>query len=101
MIRILTTNEATAVKITVDGQLAGDYVKEVETCIDQETKPQKTVHLFLRDVSNIDEQGCALLSRLAAKGVELSASGVYSSYLVAEIRRGRSNGDRKRNGFDR
>jgi hypothetical protein len=48
----------------------------------------RPVHLFLRDVSHIDEHGRSLLSRLARKGVRLSASGVYSSYIVAEIGKG-------------
>ena len=45
----------------------------------------KPVRLFLRDVSTMDESARALLGRLAAKGIHLSAAGVYSSYMVAEI----------------
>jgi hypothetical protein len=45
------------------------------------------VHLFLRNVFDIDDIGRSLLSRLAAQGVQLSASGVYSSYVVANIGR--------------
>ncbi len=85
MIRIFTTNEPRALKLTVDGQLTADYVAAVETSIDQAIGQQRPVHLFLRDVSDIDELGRTLLSRVAAKGVALSASGVYSSYVVAEI----------------
>ena len=86
MIRIFTTNEPSAITITVDGQLVGDYADAVETCIHQAIGQHEPVRLFLRDVSDIDEHGRRLLSRMAARGVELSASGVYSSYLVAEIR---------------
>src|SRR5271157_2890846 len=85
MIRIFTTNEPGAIKLTVDGQLTADGLTAVETSIDQAIGQQRPVHLFLRNVSNIDEQGRTLLSRAAAKGVALSASGVYSSYVVAEI----------------
>jgi len=88
MIRVLTANEPNAVMITIDGQLVGAYVDAVETCVNQAIAEQRPVHLFLRKVSNIDESGRTLLSRLAAKGVELSAFGVYSSYVVGEIRRG-------------
>ena len=42
------------------------------------------VHLILREVSTIDENGCGLLGRLAANGVCLSAYGVYSSYVIEE-----------------
>jgi hypothetical protein len=85
MIRILTDDEPDAITITVDGQLVNDCVEAVETCSYQAMGQGRPVHLFLRDVSPIDEQGRSLLSRLAGKGVRLSASGVYSSYIVAEI----------------
>lgn len=91
MIRVLTTNEPRAVTITIDGQLVAENVDAVETCIHQAIEQQRPVHLFLRDVSDIDALGRALLSRAAAKGVELSASGVYNSYLVGEIRRELAN----------
>ena len=39
------------------------------------------MNLFLREVSNIDESGRALLGHLAAKGVHLSAAGFYNSWL--------------------
>jgi hypothetical protein len=87
MIRIWSTHEASATTITVDGRLVGDYVDSVQACVDQAMSEQKRLHLFLRDVSHIDEAGRALLVRLAAKGVVLSASGLYSSYVVAEITR--------------
>ena len=88
MIRILTAEEPNAITITVDGQLVDDCVATVETCSYQAIGQGRPVHLFLRDVSHIDEHGRSLLSRLAAKGVQLRASGVYSSYIVAEISRG-------------
>jgi len=85
MIRILTTNEPGAIRLTVDGQLTADYLAAVETSVDEAVGQQRPVHLYLRNVSSIDEQGRTLLWRAAAKGVVLSASGVYSSYVVAEI----------------
>ena len=87
MIRIFTTNESSAIKLTVDGRLIGDYVDVVGTCVEQALAMRVPVHLFLRDVSHIDEHARQLLSRLAGKGVQLSACGVYSSYIVAEVRR--------------
>jgi hypothetical protein len=88
MIRILTADEPNAVTITVDGQLVDDCVDAVEACSYQAMGQGRPVHLFLRDVSYIDDRGRSLLSRLAGKGVQLRASGVYSSYIVAEISRG-------------
>lgn len=87
MIRILTANEPNAVRITIDGRLVGEYVEEVETSVRGAIGPGRQVHLFLRNVFDIDDIGRSLLSRLAAQGVQLSASGVYSSYVVANIGR--------------
>src|ERR1700682_4610504 len=91
MIRIQTANNLGSIRIAIDGQLVGEYVEEVETSIRKAMEQHKDVHLFLRDVSHIDETGHSLLSRLAAQGVELGASGVYSSYVVTEIQRALSS----------
>lgn len=91
MIRIQTTDSSSHTRIAVDGQIVGDYVEEVETSIRKAIEQHKDVHLFLRNVSHIDETGHSLLSRLAAQGVELSASGLYSSYVVSQIQRSLSS----------
>jgi len=85
MIRIQTANNQRGITIAIDGQLIGDYVEEVEASIQKASEQRKNVHLFLRDVSHIDETGHSLLSRLAAQGVELSAAGLYSTYVVTQI----------------
>jgi len=85
MIRIQIANNPGGITVAIDGQLAGEYVKEVETSIRKAMEQHKDVHLFLRNVSNIDETGHSLLSRVAAQGVELSAAGLYSSYVVTQI----------------
>ncbi len=92
MIRIQTAIEAGGIAIAIDGQLVGDYVMEVETSLREAIEQHKHVHLFLRDVSHIDETGHALLSRLAAHGVELSADGLYSSYVVSQVQLALSSG---------
>jgi ABC-type transporter Mla MlaB component len=91
MIRIQTANNPGSITIAIDGQLAGEYVEEVETSIRKAIEQHEDVHLFLRDVSHIDETGHSLLSRLAAQGVELSAAGLYSSYVVTQIQRALSS----------
>src|SRR5271165_3152208 len=85
MIRIFTTDEPSVITLTVDGQPVGDYVDAVETRIHQAIGQRRPVHLFLRDVSHIDGNGRMLLSRLATTGVQLNASGVHSSYIVADV----------------
>ncbi len=82
MIRITQTEEGSRTLVTVDGQLSGDFVTAVETCCKQAESHGKPVHVFLRDVITVDQAGTNLLRRLAAKGVRLLATGVYTSYLV-------------------
>ena len=96
MIRILTADEPGAITITVDGELVDRCVDAVETCSYQAIGQGRPVHLFLRDVSHIDEHGRSLLSRLSALGVRLSASGVYSAYIVSEISKGHAQPFAKR-----
>jgi hypothetical protein len=91
MIRIQTANTPGAIRIAIDGQLIGEYVEEIETSIREAGEQHQHVHLCLRNVSNIDEPGHSMLSRLAAQGVELSAAGLYSSYVVAEIQHAQSS----------
>ena len=88
MIRIQTSTDSQGVRIVIDGQLAGDDMLQIEASLRSAVDPHKPVSLFLRDVSHIDDAGRSLLSRLARNGVKLTASGVYSSFVVDEIRRG-------------
>ena len=85
MIRIQAAVNLGGITITIDGQLIGEYVAEVESSIRESTEQSNEVHLFLQNVSHIDEMGHALLSRLAALGVELSATGLYSSHVVTQV----------------
>ena len=96
MIRIMTATEPKAIKITVDGQLAGESVEAVDTHVSQAIGDGRPILLFLRDVSSIDENGRGLLSRLAAQGVRLSAAGVYSSFVVTEISRSAAQANGRR-----
>ncbi len=87
MIRLMTIKKGKRTTITVDGQVTGDCVATIETFVKQASAGGGLVNVFLRDVCTIDADGRALLSRLAAEGVHLRATGVYSSYVVAEINR--------------
>ena len=87
MIRIQAANNPGGITIAIDGQLIGDYAAEIEASVRKSMEQCKDVHLFLRNVSHIDDAGRELLTRLAALGVELSAAGVYSSHIVAQLQR--------------
>ena len=78
----MTAEEMACITITVDGRLAGDEVETVATCCTDALSRAKTVCLHLRDVISIDERGRSMLQNLAAKGVTLTAKGIYSSYIV-------------------
>ena len=85
MIRIMTADEPASTLITVDGKLSGEGVEPVETCCIQALSIGKPVRLHLRDVSAIDERGRTMLRHLSAEGVDLTANGIYSSYIVNDI----------------
>ena len=94
MIRVTRTEERSRTRITVDGELSADSIAVVETCCRQAEWDGKPVQLFLRDVTRIDQAGRMLISRLAASGVRLAATGVYTAYLVQELT---ADGDGLRN----
>ena len=59
-----------------------EYVQIAEKCCNEALLLNKNVHVFLRDVSTVDEAGRNLLSHLVASGCRLHASGIYNTYLV-------------------
>jgi hypothetical protein len=72
-------------RLTVSGEISSECAELVEFCCEQAISDGKAADLVL-DVTNIDENGRALLRSLAAKGVCLDAKGVYYSYVVDTIR---------------
>jgi hypothetical protein len=76
-------------RLTVSGEISSACIEVLETCCEQAIRDGKAVHLVL-DVTTIDENGRALLRRMAAKGVRMFAKGIYHSYLVDTIRRAAS-----------
>ena len=85
MLRIMTADEPASTTITVDGTMSGEGIEPVQTCCIQALSKGKPVRLHLRDVSAIDERGRAMLRHLAEEGVDVTANGIYSSYIVNEI----------------
>jgi ABC-type transporter Mla MlaB component len=84
MFRVSTTKEGPQTTVTLDGQLSSESIGAVEACCEQARAAGAQVRLFLRDVSAIDRAGRELLAKLAGRGVQLAADGVYNSYLVGE-----------------
>ena len=85
MVRIMTADELTSTTITVDGTLSGEGIEPVQTCCVQALSKGKAVRLHLRDVCAIDERGRSMLRHLAAEGVDMTANGIYSSYIIDDI----------------
>jgi ABC-type transporter Mla MlaB component len=85
MFRISKAEEPSRTTLTIDGQLSADSIAAVETCCNQARSNGRPVQLYLRDVTSVDQAGQSLLSRLAARGIHLAASGVYTSYLVQAV----------------
>src|SRR5579883_1259326 len=85
MIRVTRADESSGTVVTIDGQLSSDTIAIVETCCNQAKSNGKPVQLFLRHVTIVDHAGRTLLSRLAAEGVRLIGTGVYTSYLVQSL----------------
>lgn len=85
--RIDQHEDRTGSLVMIEGDLAGEYVSVAEACCAQALASGKGLVVFLRDVTAIDEAGRSLLCRLAARGVRLRGSGVYTSYLLRELTR--------------
>ena len=85
MIRITKTEKRSHTIIAIDGQVSIDTIAVIETCCCQAESHGKPVHLFLRDVTTVDQSGQTLLRRLAARGIRIVACGLYTSYLVEAL----------------
>ena len=85
MIRVIKTDEASRTTVTVDGEISMESVCVVEACCQQAESEGKRVLVFLRDVTTVDQAGRMLLGRLSARGVRLTAAGLYTSYVVQTL----------------
>jgi ABC-type transporter Mla MlaB component len=85
MFRLSKKEEEGGTVVTIDGQLSGDSIEVVEEWCSQATSKGQSVHLYLRDVSVVDQAGRSLLCRLARNGIDIRAAGVYTSYLVQAL----------------
>lgn len=86
MIRITTVDKPAQTIVIIDGELLSDSINSVEACCNEALSKGKPVQLLLHDVSIIDQGGRLLLCRMAARGIALKATGVYTSYVVDALR---------------
>jgi hypothetical protein len=89
MLRITTTATAALQKWTLQGQLAGPWVEELQTSWDQVREaghPHKSV-VDLTDVTFIDEAGARVLLAMKEAGVKFIAGGVDTKHLLDDLKK--------------
>ena len=73
--------------ITLEGELAGEYVPVVEGYMKHLLGSPAPLVVRLRDVNFIDPAGIHLLKSFVDQGVTLLGSGVYTSFLLARLKK--------------
>ena len=85
MIRITAHNEASTIRLYLEGKLAGDSVDELERCWQESDANRGSVSIDLTAVSFIDNRGKQLLAKMFAKGTRLLSKGLMAKCFIEEI----------------
>jgi ABC-type transporter Mla MlaB component len=87
MLRIDSRDESELTTFTIEGKLAGRWVKELEDCwrCSLDSNPQRSIRVNLSSVGFIDSEGKALLIRMRKQGAELVPTGCFMRVIVDEI----------------
>jgi ABC-type transporter Mla MlaB component len=87
MLRIFIHEHVPVTSFVLEGKLIGPWVQELERCWEDAlaTNASRTMFVDLADVSFIDAEGRALLTRMRQKGARLLSAGVLINEIVAEI----------------
>jgi ABC-type transporter Mla MlaB component len=87
MLRIYIHDELPVTSFVVEGKLVGPWVKELENCWESmlAAYPSRSKLVDLADVTFIDSEGRALLTRMRRQGARLLSNGVLIDAMVAEI----------------
>jgi hypothetical protein len=85
MLKITMHSEADHTRFLLEGRLVGEWVRELERCWLAVAESPLGIRIEFTDVSFIDEQGQALLARMAAAGAALIAEDVQMKAIVEEI----------------
>jgi hypothetical protein len=87
MFRVTRSNRSNHILITIEGQLAGDYVGIAETACGEALSADVPVTVFLSGVMEVDAQGRAFLRKLIMKHARLRARGIYLRHLVKSLQK--------------
>ena len=87
MLRIDSRDENDLTTLTIEGKLAGRWVKELEQCWENlaSAQPPRAIRVNLSSVGFIDSEGKELLTRMRKKGVVLVPTGCFMQVIVDEI----------------
>jgi outer membrane protein len=85
MLKITVKRDETTSTLMLDGKLAGPWVAELRNSWDAERVTAKQVSLDLNEVTFVDAEGKALLTKLHREGAKLISKGCLIRSIVAHI----------------
>lgn len=86
MLKITSDNLQTSTRLTLEGRLAGAWVKELEQFWRHMTASQQgSLIVDLMGVTFIEETGKALLTEMWREGAELIGNGCCTRSIIQEI----------------
>ena len=92
MLKITSQSDQGSTRLTLEGRLAGAWVKELEQCWRHMTASQRGTSIVdLKGVTFIEEAGIALLKEMWRAGAELIAAGCCTKPMVEQITSCRQN----------
>src|ERR1700683_5487592 len=84
MLKITVQRDETKSTLLLEGKLAGAWVAEVENSWSAERTKAKEVLVDLNEVTFVDAEGKALLTKLHEAGATLSCKGCLTRAIVAQ-----------------
>lgn len=92
MLKITTKHEAEALRLVLEGRLAGPWLKELEQFWRHMMASERgTLVVDLRGVTFIEETGKTLLAEMWREGAELLATGCCNKSIIEHITGSRSH----------
>jgi anti-anti-sigma regulatory factor len=88
MLKITMHTDGHSTTFELEGRLAGPWVEELKGCWERAAGSQGRVLVDLTEVTFIDSDGKALLTRMHREGAELKAAGCLTRCIVEAITRG-------------
>lgn len=87
MLRINSRDENELTTLTIEGKLAGRWVRELEQCWETaaSSEPSRAIRVNLSSVGFIDTEGKELLTRMRKQGVVLVPTGCFMKVIVDQI----------------